>query len=481
MTCLSVEMELPTLTPDLTFSILSLPLIAVILITNYNCIHIPPPLQVQTPPARRPTRSNTPTPRHSAPVTNISWHQWVGCAPPSHSTALDDASPPATSTLQAAIALLQNVHTTINTDGSYLSGCMGLGFVSHHHLTGCTRLFACNPAASPEDNSMLAEALALMEALLDALSNNSTSIHVITDSRTLRQLVLGREQLRGPDGVGKALANATQRIIATIRQFDSVYISHIRSHKKALHENDVADLLAGLAAAHRFNLAATVDTINAKTMLASINSLRAPRNSLRVTSLPFLSPQSPTCSACHCPSHSTDKCFLQHAESFPALSIYCKKQPERPPTFSAQLSDPSMIDWDGAPASVSYADFTRFMTTCINHLRREQFAEGALHAISRFSATYRIVNGHISRYKRSSRLRTQPLPCNPPVSEYQKLASNAKTAARLARDLKFHDAMKILDRQTPVGPLCPEARQQLPALYPPRILEAVNTWRSLPV
>ena len=187
-----------------------------------NCIHIPSPLRTQTEPARRPTRSHTPNPRHSAPVTSVSWHQWVGCAPPSHCATPAASSSSATSILQSAATLLQHVHTTINTDGSYSSGCMGLGAVSHHHLTGCTRLFASSPAASPEDSSMLAEALALIEALLDALSHNSTSIHIITDSRTLRQLVLGREQLRGPDRVGKALATVTQQIITTIRKFDTV-------------------------------------------------------------------------------------------------------------------------------------------------------------------------------------------------------------------------------------------------------------------
>jgi hypothetical protein len=436
-----------------------------------SCFHVHPPSMLQ-PPTRRPMRSNTPNPRNSAPVNSVSWQKWIGCAPPSPSVIPHDDLPQQDSTLQAAAVLLQHVHTTIIADGSYSSGRMGLGFVVHHHNTGCTRLLACGPAVAPEDSSMLAEALTLEEALLDALTNNSTSAHVVTDSRTLRQLVLGREQLRGPDRVGNALATATQRIIATIRKFDRVYVSHIRSHKKLLLENDLADLLAGLAATHNFNFAATVDTNNVKSTLAAINSLRVPRNSLKATSLPFLALQTPTCSACRCPSHASDRCFLQDAQSFPALSIYCKNQPERPPTFSAQLADPSMIDWDNAPSCMSYADFTRFITTCINHLRREQFANSALYALSRFSATYRIVNGHISRYKRADRMRPPPLPGGTPVSEYEKLASNAKTAARLARDLKFHDAMKVLDRQTPVGPLCPEAREQLPSLYPPRILES---------
>jgi ribonuclease HI len=432
-----------------------------------NRVHVPSP-QTST---RRPLRLNTPDSRHSAPVNSISWQQWVGCAPPSHPAIPTDASDAAPSTLQAATAILHNVHTTIIADGSYSSGKMGLGFVSHHHRTGCTRFLACSPQAGPDDSSMLAEALTLEEALLDARSNDSTVIHVVTDSKTLRQLTLGREQLRGPDRVGKALAAATQRIIALTRTFDSAYISHIRSHKKLLQENDIADLLAGLAAAHNFSFADTVDANNVKATLTTINSLRVPRNSLKAVSLPFLSPHTPTCSACHCPSHPATNCFLRHAESFPALSVYCKNQPDRPPTFSAQLSDPSMIDWDTAPSGISYVDFTRFLTTCINHLRREQFAEGALHAIARFSATYRIVNGHISRYKRPKHTPTQPLPGSLLDSTYQKLASNAKTAARLARDLKFHDAMKVLDKQTPVGPLCPEARQQLPALYPQRVLD----------
>jgi hypothetical protein len=46
-------------------------------------------------------------------------------------------------------------------------------------------------------------------------------IHIVTDSKTLRQLVLGREQSRGADKVGKALADAIARVVAMARTFDS--------------------------------------------------------------------------------------------------------------------------------------------------------------------------------------------------------------------------------------------------------------------
>jgi ribonuclease HI len=324
---------------------------------------------------------------------------------------------------------------------------------------------------SSEDSSMLAETLSLEAALTDARFNNSSSVHVVTDSRTLRQLVLGRERSKGPDKVGRALADATHRVIALVRAFDTVYVSHVRSHNKILQENDVADLLAGLASEQALSLDELVTPIDVPRILAALNALKVPRNSRKATTLPVVNHQSPCCGACHCPSHSTVSCFLGAIESFPALSIYCRTQPERPPTFSGQISDLPLIDWDNAPACISYSDFTRFFTTCVNNLRRREHADSALHALRMFASTYRMVNGHISRYKRSRSTRADN-PAPESNDHYKQLAANAKTAARLARDLKFHDAMKMLDKQQPVRPLCPEARQQLPFLYPQRVIDA---------
>jgi ribonuclease HI len=434
-------------------------------------VDVPCPPRNFSPPRRRHFRDHMPEPRHSKPATSVSWRQWVGSAPPGEAATHPNVPLSPMSPIRAATALLQHVDTTIVQDGSYSNKIMGLGFVSHHHRTLCTRFFARRIEPSSEDSSMLAETLSLETALVDARSNNSISIHIVTDSRTLRQLVLGRERSKGPDKVGRALADAIQRVIGLVRTFDTVYVSHVRSHNKILQENDLADLLAGLASEQALYLDELVAPVDIPRFLVALNALKTPRNSRRATTLPVLSHQSSCCGACHCPSHSTASCFLRAIESFPALSIYCKKQPERPPTFSGQLCDLPSIDWDNAPACISYSDFTRFFTTCVNSLRRQEHADSALHALHMFASTYRMVNGHISRYKRSR---------NPPVSNliresedhYNQLAANAKTAARLARDLKFHDAMKMLDRQQPVRPLCPEARQQLPSLYPQQVTDA---------
>ena len=303
---------------------------------------------------------------------------------------------------------------------------------------------------------------------LGAQTRQSRSAHIVTDSKTLRQLALGREHSRGPDRIGKTLADATTRVIAIIRTFELVYVSHIKSHQKLLLENDIADLLAGLASDHAFSLDDEVTHENKNALLASVTALRAPRNCRKAATLPLLSEHSTSCTACHCPSHSLAGCFLHDIQSFPALSIYCKRQPDRPPTFAGQLSSPGTIDWDNAPACISYADFTRFFTSCVNHLRQRQSADGALHALSLFASTYRMINGHISRYKRPKAMQRDRF-CDDSDAQ---LASNAKTAARLARDLKFHDAMKMLDRQRPIGPTCPDALAQLPSLYPSPVLDA---------
>jgi ribonuclease HI len=419
-----------------------------------------------SPTSRRPPRNTTPAPRHAQPVNMISWRDWVGCSPPPTSPHI--TTPDAT--IDAAASLLRDTHTTIICDGSKTQTRMGLGFISHHHRSRQTLLFAKPLDLDSHNNSMLAETLSLLEALLDAQKSGSKLLHIVTDSRTLRQIALGREQSRGPDKIGRRLADANQQLAALLRSFDKVYISHVASHKKLLLENSIADLLAGLASQHGFNIQQCFHLENTMAIMSSINRFPVPRNSTRVTSIPFLHQHSTVCQACRCPSHSKQTCFLSKLESFPALSTYCKQQPNRPIAFADQIDTPSLIDWDTAPASISHMDFTRFFTTCVNSLRTERLAESALHAISRFSATYRIVNGHISRCKRpkdGARLTTLDSD-----SQYKNLAANAKTAARLARDLHFHDAMKVLDRQQPVGPLCPEATQQLPSLYPQMVTEA---------
>ena len=419
-----------------------------------------------TPTPRRPLRSNTPAPRHAEPVSKISWRDWVGCCPPSTSSPI--ASPDAT--VDAAAALLREVDITIICDGSKTQSRMGLGFISHHHRSSRTRLFAKPMDLDADNNSMLAETLTLVEALLDAQACSARAVHIVTDSRTLRQLALGREQSRGPDRVGKRLADANQQLLSLLRTFDLAYISHVPAHKKLLPENDVADLLAGLASEHGFAIQEHLLSDNRATIMAQINSFRVPRNSVRASSVPSLHSNPTTCEACRCPSHSKQTCFLRKVECFPALSSYCKSQPSRPPRFADQVGTPSLIDWETAPACISYADFTRFFSTCASNLRQQHLAEGALHALHHFSATYRVINGHISRYKRPKDF--DPRPPDESESQYKKLAADAKTAARLARDLRFHDAMKMLDRQQPVGPLCPEALQQLPALYPDRVADA---------
>jgi ribonuclease HI len=64
---------------------------------------------------------------------------------------------------------------------------MGLGFISHHHRSHQTRLFAKPLNLDVDNNSMLAETLTLIEALTDAQACGSAAIHVVTDSRTLKQ------------------------------------------------------------------------------------------------------------------------------------------------------------------------------------------------------------------------------------------------------------------------------------------------------
>jgi hypothetical protein len=77
----------------------------------------PPRHRSPTPAPRRPLRNDTPAPRHAAPVSKISWRDWVGCAPPS--TAPPAVEPDAT--VNAAAALLQDIHSTIVCDGSPLA------------------------------------------------------------------------------------------------------------------------------------------------------------------------------------------------------------------------------------------------------------------------------------------------------------------------------------------------------------------------
>lgn len=410
----------------------------------------------------RRVRATPPAPRHASPYTGISWSNWVGSVP-----VQANAPTSLPSTIDNARDVIKDVDTSIFTDGSHLpNGPMGLAFCNHHHHISQTHLFASHEEPCAEGSSMLAEALTLEKALLNARTASARSLHITTDSKELRQLALGRDRLSSADKVGRRLADAIQRIIDLLRTFDVVYISHVRAHNRLLKENCLADLLAGLASNHRFSLDATVTIDNNSLILSRINAHRPPRNCVRIHELPALASGLSACSACKCPSHPHASCYLANAESFPVRSIFCRIQPARPPTFSEQLVNPALIDWNSAPACISFEHFTRFIAACVNNLRREAHAEASLHALATFAKMYRYLNGHISRAK-AAKPRTFTTSSHPEsAAKLEQLARDAKTAARLAREMHFHDAMKALDRQQPIGPLSPEAQQQLPSLYP---------------
>ena len=403
-----------------------------------------------------------PAPRHDQPVSRLSFSNWVGALPrPAEQPA------PSTSTIDAAAEILRDIDSSIVCDGSLSdAGKMGCAFVNQHHRLSSTR-FHCksiDPASS--NSSFLAETLALEAALLDARAAKSKTLHVTTDCKPLRQLALGRDQARGPDKNGPTLSSAIERVIDLIRSFDAVFLSHIRSHNDILKENCIADLLAGLASNSGLCIDTTVTAANTASVLSTLNAHKLPRNTKRPSVLPVLVAGCSTCSACKCPSHSSASCFLSNAESFPVRSIFCRIQPSRPPTFGEQIFDPGGIDWSTAPSSVNHDLFTRFFTVCTNNLRRETHAAASLHAMKMWAQTYRYIDGHISRVKPPKPRDCTPFPHPDSPAHLEKLARDAKTAARLAREFHFHDAMKMLDRQAPVSPQSPIAIEQLKLLYP---------------
>ena len=88
---------------------------------------------------------------------------------------------------------------------------------------------------------MLAEALAFQALLADAIASNSKSIHITGDSKTLIKLGLGQDITHGPEHNTSSFCTVTDDIISMLKLFDTVHISHVRSHKKWLKENDVVD------------------------------------------------------------------------------------------------------------------------------------------------------------------------------------------------------------------------------------------------
>jgi len=349
---------------------------------------------------------------------------------------------------------------------------MGFASVSHHHVQGITRIRCAGACSDHANTSFLGEVLGLEASLADAQEVGSKSIHIATDSSTLRKLCLGREQSHGADVIGHIQADAVARVLVLIRSFDEVFVSHVRAHSKLLLENTLADLLAGLACEHPgFTINSVVTPANHAFLAAKIASHAPPRNCTRCPHIPHLVPACSTCNTCNCPSHDHTTCYLRNSESFPSRSIHCKIQPARPPTFSDQVCDPASIDWSSAPASISYQTFTRFYSICINNLRKEQHAEASLYALQMFSATYRLINGHISKAKPRKQRADAGFSADA-TAHLEQLARDAKTAARLARNHQYRDAMKTLDRQQPIGPLHTAAIAQLPLLYPDKVHDA---------
>ncbi len=439
--------------------------------TSVPAIHPAP--QSPASPRRRARRALTPEPRYAAPRDAFDFNSWVGMAPPAPTAA--EALPPSV----AASLVVAAVDVTLVADGSYrnsngssrrnFAGPMGTAFIAHKHRTSTTRVFCRAIPPDVQNSSMLAEALSLDYALEDALNDGAKSIHAILDCRTIRQIALGRDSANNSDKLGRGFSDVMARIIDRLRSFDEVFISHLNSHKRLLAENSFVDYLASLACENpTFALNEVVHSGNVASCISSMHALRRPRNTELPLSIPFLGSAAP-CASCKCPSHADSTCFLHHSEYFPARSTFCKVQPSRPLAFEAQLHNIADIDWDNAPACISYPAYTKLSTMCFSALRREDLFRDGTHAISQFALHYRIINGHISRRKLKERRALEADPLN---SQHERLARDARTAARLARDTNYRDAMKVLDRQLPIGPNHPAARAQLPLLYPEQVVEA---------
>jgi hypothetical protein len=84
-----------------------------------------------------------------------------------------------------------------------------------------------------------------------------------------------------------------------------------------------------------------------------------------------------------------------------------------------------------------------------------------------FAKTYRIIKGHISRAK--PRRMHDPSALEIFEDPSIRLARDAQIAAEFARNLNYHDAIKTLNRDQPIGPLHPAAAAQLHRLYPDRV------------
>ena len=417
---------------------------------------------------RRYTNVAPPSPRHNHPAIPFSFRDW--CNIPS--------APPPSACQESPDCPLASIFIAADTsacfDGSFSPETrrMGTSFIAHHHHLHCTHVNSRGHTNHEDNTSMLAEALAFQDLLSDALASNSKSIHITGDSKTLIKLGLGKDTSLGPEYNTTSFCKATNDIVRMLKIFETVHISHVRSHKKWLKENDVVDLLAGISCNDPlFSLCENVSALNHNSLLSHVLKQRKPRSCDRISSIPFISESQPAhsaCPVCKCPSHDRSSCcFVNHAECFPIHSIHCKLQPTRPSAFIDQVSNPALINWDSAPTSMGGDYFVRFIAICINNLRQPDRYHAALHALHMFAKTYILIRGHISRKKTRPPRDTSSVEL--PPNHDSRLARDAQTAAEHARNLNYHDAIKVLNRDEPIGPLHPSATAQLLRLYPDRI------------
>ena len=417
---------------------------------------------------RRYTTVQPPTPLHLNPAVPFSFRKWCNIFP---------AAPPPTTCSEPSnntlISIFAPTDTSVTFDGSFIPETrrMGSSFIAHHHHLGCTHVNSRGHASHDDNSSMLAEALSFEDALIDSVLSKSKSIHITGDSKTLIKLGLGKEATLGKEYNSAIFCATIDNILRMLKTFDTVYISHVRSHRNWLKENNVVDLLAGISCANPlFSVCETVTSSNHNALLASTLAQTKPRSCVRIDCIPYVQdpPASTACSICKCPSHThADCCFSKHAECFPIHSIHCKLQPSRPSAFIDQISNPALIDWDAAPASMGGDYFVRFTSICLNNLRHPDRYNSALHALHMFSKTYVLIRGHFSRKK--PRRQPNASDSDLPQDHDTRLARDAQTAAEHARNLNYHDAMKTLNRDEPIGPLHLSATAQLERLYPPQV------------
>ena len=416
---------------------------------------------------RRYTNVPPPAPRHHNPATPFSFREWCNFSaapPPPTNHEISDNS---------LAAIFSSVHTVAMFDGSFAPGtnCMGASFISHHHHLGCTHIESKGHISHDDNTSMLAEATAFRALLSNALLSNSKSIHITGDSKTLIKIGLGKELSHGSEHNSPSFCTIVNDIIRMLKMFETVHISHVRSHQKWLKENDVVDYLAGLSCANTsFAVCETVSSLNHNSLLADVLQQKKPHNSARINSIPYISipPAQSACTICKCPSHDRATCcFLNHTEAFPIHSIHCKLQPARPSAFIDQISNPSLIDWDAAPSTMGGEYFTRFTAICINNLRHPDRYHASLDALHMFAKSYILIKGHIS--KRKPRRPRDASSIELPSDHESRLARDAIIAAEHARNLNYHDAIKTLNRDEPIGPLHASAVPQLLRLYPERV------------